>query len=279
MKVSVIGQGYVGLTVAIGAAKAGHDVIGVDTDVNLINELSKGRTVVPGILGKEIRDLISQGHYDPVSNFDGISDSSIVIIAVPTPLDLERVPDLEFLRSASTQIALNVKKNALIINESTSFPGTLRNFIKPLIEAKSEVNFQYASAPERIDPGNRDWNLSNTPRVIGGLTKESTNLAAEFYRSFCSQIHLTSSAEVAEAAKLFENTFRQINIALANEFSNIASKLGFLASDAIKAAATKPFGFMPFFPSIGVGGHCIPIDPSYLSYISEKVGIEANFIN
>ena len=277
-KISVIGQGYVGLTLAIGAANAGYDVIGVDVNVKLVEELSKGLTHVPGITKDEIESLILSKRYTPTIDFDNISDSSIIIIAVPTPLNEDRSPNLEFLRDASIQIANSSKLRALIINESTSYPGTLRNFIKPLIESKSNVDYVYASAPERIDPASKDWNLGNTPRIIGGLTKEATEKASEFYSSFCTKVHCVSSPEVAEAAKLFENTFRQINIALANEFSLISSALGFSTNEAIMAASTKPFGFMPFFPSIGVGGHCIPVDPSYLSYAAKEVGVRANFI-
>jgi UDP-N-acetyl-D-glucosamine dehydrogenase len=166
----------------------------------------------------------------------------------------------------------------LIINESTSYPGTLRNFVKPLISKISKFNFEYASAPERIDPANPNWNLNNTPRLVSGLTRAGTDKALDFYRSICSNVHEVSQPEVAEAAKLFENTFRQINIALVNEFAIIAKAIGFSAHEAIEAASTKPFGFMPFYPSIGVGGHCIPVDPSYLSYSASKSGTSAKFI-
>jgi UDP-N-acetyl-D-glucosamine dehydrogenase len=278
MKVAVIGQGYVGLNIAIGAAGVGHEVLGIDTDPLLISKLSDGLTSVPGIPHEKIIDLIQSRNYQPTVNYEELSTCSIVIIAVPTPLDKSRKPDLRFLESASEKIGMNLREETLIINESTSFPGTLRNLIKPLIDSKSKVFHHYASAPERIDPGNNEWTLSNTPRILGGLSDEAINKAFQFYRSFCSSIHVVSSPEVAEAAKLFENTFRQINIALANEFSIISSALGFSTNEAIVAASSKPFGFMPFFPSIGVGGHCIPVDPSYLSYAANQVGMSANFI-
>ena len=277
-KVSVIGQGYVGLTLAIGAAKSGHEIFGIDVNAKLIANLLIGKTDVPGIIKNEIDDLIINKNYQPTTDFSKVSESSIVIIAVPTPLNSNREPDLEYLKRASIEIANFVKSGTLIINESTSYPGTLRNFIKPLIEAESKLDLQYASAPERIDPGNIQWTLSNTPRILGGLSDEATNKAFQFYSSFCLNVNVVSSPEVAEAAKLFENTFRQINIALANEFSIISSALGFSTNEAIVAASTKPFGFMPFFPSIGVGGHCIPIDPSYLSHAANQVGVRANFI-
>jgi UDP-N-acetyl-D-glucosamine dehydrogenase len=167
----------------------------------------------------------------------------------------------------------------LIINESTSYPGTLRNFIKPRIDKVNLLNLEFASAPERVDPSNEYWNITNTPRVISGLTNNATNRAVEFYSSFCNKVHQVTSPEIAEASKVFENTFRQVNIALSNEFSLVAQSLGFSGNEAIQAASTKPFGFMPFYPSIGVGGHCIPIDPTYLSYAASLVGIETKIIN
>ena len=278
MKVSVIGQGYVGLTVALGAAQAGHEVMGLDTNPDLVISLSKGITHVPGVSSDELIDLIKLNRYKPTTNPNDMKGSSIIVIAVPTPLDQDRKPNLNFVDSAIETIAKFATSSALIVNESTSYPGTLRNYIKPRLEKKSKINFEYASAPERVDPGNEKWKLSNTPRVISGISDESTNEAINFYSTFCSEIYRAPNCEVAEASKIFENTFRQINIALVNEFSQISEKLGFSASEAIKAAATKPFGFMPFFPSIGVGGHCIPVDPTYLSYIAAKFGTNANFI-
>ena len=279
MVVTVIGLGYVGLTLSVGIAAAGHKVIGLDSNSLLVDQLRGGNTHVPGISQSQLISLINQDKFTPTINPNLVSKSEVVIIAVPTPLDNQRKPDLNYLQTAIESVANKIQDGALIVNESTSYPGTLRNFIKPLFEKYSSHVLNYASAPERVDPGNNEWNLENTPRVIAGLSENATKSAVKFYSTFCKNIHTVSSPEVAEAAKLFENTFRQINIALVNEFSNIASTLGFLASDAIKAAATKPFGFMPFFPSIGVGGHCIPVDPSYLSYIAEKAGIKANFIN
>jgi UDP-N-acetyl-D-glucosamine dehydrogenase len=278
MRVSVIGQGYVGLSVAVGAASVGHVVVGVDSNDSLISDLKKSQTFVPGIKRELLNELITSGSYIPTTNLDLIQKSDVVIIAVPTPLDSNKKPDLSFLKAATLEISKTIKNTALIINESTSYPGTLRNLIKPIFDSNSKVLFFFASAPERIDPGNEVWKISNTPRIIAGLNQESTDKAIKFYKTFCSSIYQASSPEVAEAAKLFENSFRQINIALANEFSVISNLLGFSANEAIHAAATKPFGFMPFFPSIGVGGHCIPVDPSYLSYAAELVGAKPSFI-
>jgi UDP-N-acetyl-D-glucosamine dehydrogenase len=279
MKVTVIGQGYVGLTVALSAANVGHQVIGLDLNENLIVDLSKGKSFVPGISSELLMKLINSEKYTPTVDFTRINDSEIIIIAVPTPLNSERKPELKYIEDASRLILENLEVNALIINESTSYPGTLRNYIKPILDKSVKLKFNYASAPERVDPGNQNWSLLNTPRVIAGIDQLATEKAIEFYSTFCKEVFRASSPEVAEAAKLFENTFRQVNIALVNEFSEISAKLGFSAHEAILAAATKPFGFMPFYPSIGVGGHCIPVDPSYLSFAAEQVGIEANFIN
>jgi UDP-N-acetyl-D-glucosamine dehydrogenase len=279
LKISIIGQGYVGLSLAVGAASVGHKVIGIDKNETLISQLITGQTYVPGIDQKILNLLVKSGEYLPTIDFKNLEATDVVIIAVPTPLDQNRKPDLSYIRSACLQIAMHASKKTLVINESTSYPGTLRNFIKPLLESNSKIEFLYASAPERIDPGNQNWDLFNTPRVIAGLTNESTRKTSEIYKTFCSNVYEVSMPEVAEASKLFENTFRQINIALANEFAVLSNAIGFSAHEAILAASTKPFGFMPFFPSIGVGGHCIPVDPSYLSYAAELAGSKAKFID
>jgi len=278
MKISIVGQGYVGQSLAIAAANAGHIVLGYDVNSDLINQLVDGKSYVPGVNSNLLFGLQKKGNFTPSTNAQLISNSEIVIIAVPTPLDVNRQPDLSFIFSACKVIVENCHSGTLIINESTSYPGTLRNVIVPTVEKAGKKEFMFASAPERVDPGNSDWNIGNTPRVIGGLNAEATSKAIQFYSTFCSSLYEVSSPEIAEASKLFENTFRQVNISLANEFSIISKALGFSAHEAIKAASTKPFGFMPFFPSIGVGGHCIPVDPIYLSHIAESVGIEPNFI-
>jgi UDP-N-acetyl-D-glucosamine dehydrogenase len=200
-------------------------------------------------------------------------------LAVPTPLDEFGNPDTSFLEIAAKTAANYAKDKSLIINESTSYPGTLRNLIKQIFDKHSKNTFLFASAPERVDPANLNWDLKNTPRVIAGLSDEATDKAISVYSSFCSQIHRVSSPEVAEASKIFENTFRMVNIALVNEFALIANKIGFSTQEAISAASTKPFGFMPFYPSIGVGGHCIPVDPMYLSYLSKSVGANSDLID
>ena len=279
MKIAVIGQGYVGLTVAVGAAAVEHNVVGFDINEKLIADLSQGNSYVPGIIKKDLVNLVQLKKYTPTVDAKLIDGAEIIIIAVPTPLNDQRDPDLKFIESAVEIIAQNMSSPALVINESTSYPGTLRGVIKPLLDKSSKQKFLFAASPERVDPGSKKWTIKNTPRIISGLTKEATEKAIKFYSTFCESITEVSTPEVAEASKVFENTFRQINIALVNEFSEISDKLGFSANEAIKAASTKPFGFMPFYPSIGVGGHCIPIDPTYLSYIASQKGITAQFIN
>lgn len=255
MRVAIIGQGYVGTAVGIAASGAGHDVVGIEIDPSRIASLS-----LP---------------YKVSSDYADVVGSDVVVIAVPTPLNEAREPDLSFLETACKSLKTVLKSPTLVVNESTSFPGTLRNVIAPILGS----DHLYASAPERIDPANEKWDIANTPRLVSGLSKDATSRALEFYRSFCKEVVEVSSPEVAEAAKLFENTFRQVNIALVNEFAQIASALGIPTYETLGAAATKPYGFMPFVPSIGVGGHCIPVDPSYLSFAAGKAGVDASFIN
>ena len=276
----VVGQGYVGLPLSVYAAKSGYKVFGFDISKEKIEQLKKGHTDSPEIKKSDLLRLQKRGKIEFTSKIPNLNDRSIIVIAVPTPLDSNRKPDLSMLINACELVASVVKDNSLVINESTSYIGTLRDLIKPTIDKSSlSKNLMYAAAPERIDPGNTKWGMKNTPRVIAGLDQIAAELTVEFYSKFCNQIHIVSKPEVAEAAKLFENTFRQVNIALVNELSNIADSIGFSTHETIKAASTKPFGFMPFYPSIGVGGHCIPVDPSYLAFSAESVGVEPKFIN
>jgi UDP-N-acetyl-D-glucosamine dehydrogenase len=276
MRVAIIGQGYVGLTIAVGAAGAGHSVVGFDVNENLVAQLNSGVSHIEGISDKELASLIANGMYKANADASILDRSDVIVIAVPTPLDDDRNPDLSFVHAAANLIAKQVKTPALIVNESTSYPGTLRNEIAARITGVAHL---YASSPERVDPGNTQWGTKNTPRLIGGLTPAAVAKAKEFYGSFCNSIIEVSSPEVAEAAKIFENTFRQVNIALVNEFAQISDALGISSREVIEAAATKPYGFMPFNPGPGVGGHCIPVDPSYLAHVANEVGVPATFIN
>jgi UDP-N-acetyl-D-glucosamine dehydrogenase len=259
-KIGIIGQGYVGTSIAEASAKAGHSVIGFD-----INPVAASSTRI-------------NGNYLATAEASALKDAEIIVIAVPTPLDSARKPDLSAIKAACKTIIENVKNPVLVINESTSYPGTLRTEIAAVIEKASGLGHLYASSPERVDPGNKKWTQKNTPRLLAGLTPEALILARKFYSSFCDEIIEVSTPEVAEAAKLFENSFRQVNIALVNEFAQIGDALNIPTREVLDAAATKPFGFMSFQPGPGAGGHCIPVDPSYLAHVAERVGVPAEFI-
>jgi UDP-N-acetyl-D-glucosamine dehydrogenase len=275
MKVAIIGQGYVGLTISVGAAGAGYSVVGFDLNARLVADLNNSKSHIEGISDSQIAGLMSSGAFVASSDPSLLNGSDVIVIAVPTPLDADRNPDLSYVHAAADLINQQVKLPALIINESTSYPGTLRKEIAARITG---VEHLFASSPERVDPGNTKWGTKNTPRLIGGLSPEAVAKAHEFYDSFCDSIIEVSSPEVAEAAKIFENTFRQVNIALVNEFAQISHALGISSREVLNAAETKPYGFMKFNPSSGVGGHCIPVDPSYLSYVAKEVGVPATFI-
>ena len=279
MKVSIIGQGYVGLTISVFAAEH-HEVIGFDKNQSVVDALSAGRSHIEGVESADLAKWIKAKRYIATTDASEITGSEVVVIAVPTPLTKDRKPDLNYVLAACKTIGENLKTSALIINESTSFPGTVRNLIKPEIEKHSagSVDHMYAVSPERVDPGRTDWNQINTPRLYAGLTPAASNAVRDFYSTFCDNLVEVSSPEVAEAAKLFENTFRQVNIALVNELAQIAHALGISVYETLDAAATKPYGFMKFMPSAGVGGHCIPVDPSYLADTAARVGVPATFI-
>ena len=279
MKVAIIGQGYVGLTISSFAAEF-YQVVGFDRSERVVNQLNSGISHIEGVDSAILSKHIASGSFRATSQASDIADADIVVIAVPTPLTYERQPDLSFIESACETIGKNVAKRVLVINESTSFPGTVRNYIKPTIEKYSSkpIEHEYAISPERVDPGRTDYNQKNTPRLFAGLTHEASRKTREFYSRFCDNLVEVSSPEVAEAAKLFENTFRQVNIALVNEFAQIAHSLGINVYETLDAANTKPYGFMKFTPSAGVGGHCIPVDPTYLANVAEEHGAPATFI-
>jgi UDP-N-acetyl-D-glucosamine dehydrogenase len=260
MKIAIIGLGYVGRSIAQAAVGVDHSVIGFDTNPDVVSSLQ------------------NSGDFKVTTDASLIGSAEVVVIAVPTPLDDARKPDLSAVNAACKTIIENLKKPVLVISESTSYPGTLRNEIAAVIEKASGLGHMYASSPERVDPGNEKWTQKNTPRLLAGLTPDATAMARKFYSSFCDEVIEVSTPEVAEAAKLFENTFRQVNIALVNEFAQISDALDIPTREVLDAAATKPFGFMSFQPGPGVGGHCIPVDPSYLAYVADNVGVPAEFI-
>ena len=278
---AIIGQGYVGLPLAMAAVDAGWSVIGVDNFEAKVAQINSGSSPVEDISDAQLKAAIAKGAYKATTNYSAVSQASVVTICVPTPLDEKREPDLALLRSAATGIAPYVSNETLVVSESTSYPGTLRDIIIPIINSlkpKESVTVYFASAPERVNPGDLVWNQKNTPRLVGSIDKESQRRALAFYESICDAAVSVSSPEVAEAAKLLENTFRLVNIALVNEFTQLCATSGINVHEVIDAASSKPYGFMPFRPGVGVGGHCIPVDPLYLTWWARKNGSKAAFV-
>lgn len=272
---AIIGQGYVGLPLAMAAVDAGWMVIGIDNIEAKVARINSGSSPIEGISNIQLADALIKGKYIASADFSSVAQASVIAICVPTPLSQNREPDLSFLRSATTSIAPYISNETLVVSESTSHPGTLRNIIMPIINSlkpQTAVDVYFTSAPERVNPGDLIWNQKNTPRLIGAINEESKVRAFEFYKSICSSVVSTSTPEVAEAAKLLENTFRLVNIAFINEFAQLCSMSGIDVNEVIDAASTKPYGFMPFMPGIGVGGHCIPVDPIYLTWWARQYG-------
>ena len=278
---AIIGQGYVGLPLAMAAVDAGWTVIGIDNFSAKVEQINGGSSPVEDISDTKLQDAISRGAYKATTDFSEVAQASVVTICVPTPLDDKREPDLTLLRNAAMAIASYVSNETLVVSESTSYPGTLRDIIIPIInqnKPKDSNSIYFASAPERVNPGDAIWNQKNTPRLIGAIDQESQKRALAFYESICDAAISVSTPEVAEAAKLLENTFRLVNIALINEFTQLCSTSGINVHEVIDAAASKPYGFMPFRPGVGVGGHCIPVDPLYLTWWARQNGNKAAFV-
>ena len=278
---AIIGQGYVGLPLAMAAVEAGWKVIGIDNLEAKVSQINTGISPIEDISDARLQAAIARGLYKAATDFSNVAQASVIAICVPTPLDKKREPDLAFLRSAANGIAPFVSNETLVVSESTSYPGTLREIIVPIVNSlkpKSSVNLYFASAPERVNPGDLIWNQKNTPRLIGAIDEQSRKKAITFYESICDAVVSVSSPEVAEAAKLLENTFRLINIALVNEFTQLCSANKISVHEVIDAASSKPYGFMPFRPGVGVGGHCIPVDPLYLTWWARQTGGKVEFI-
>lgn len=278
---AIIGQGYVGLPLAMAAVDAGWTVIGIDNLPAKVDQINGGSSPVEDISESQLKAAITSGLYKATTDYSKVAKASVITICVPTPLDDNREPDLTLVRNAATGIAPYLSDNALIVSESTSYPGTLRNTIIPIVhQYKSEGTRElfFASAPERVNPGDAVWNQKNTPRLLGAIDEESKVRALSFYESICDEVVAVSTPEVAEAAKLLENTFRLVNIALINEFTQLCSTSGINVHEVIDAASSKPYGYMPFRPGVGVGGHCIPVDPLYLTWWARKNGGTAQLV-
>jgi UDP-N-acetyl-D-glucosamine dehydrogenase len=278
---AIIGQGYVGLPLAMAAVDAGWTVIGVDNFEAKVSQINSGSSPVEDISDEQLQSAIAKGVYKATTDFSAVSEASVITICVPTPLDEKREPDLALLRSAAKGIAPFVSNETLVVSESTSYPGTLRDLIAPIVnefKPKDSKNIYFASAPERVNPGDPIWDQKNTPRLVGAIDKASKVKALAFYESICDAALSVSTPEVAEAAKLLENTFRLVNIALINEFTQLCSANGVNVHEVIDAASSKPYGFMPFRPGVGVGGHCIPVDPLYLIWWARQSGAQAKFV-
>ena len=278
---AIIGQGYVGLPLAMAAVDAGWSVIGIEKSASRVTQLNSGSSPVEDISSARLAKAISENKFFASSDPSDISIASVVTICVPTPLDEAREPDLELLESATKDVAPFLSDGTLLVSESTSYPGTLRDVIIPLVnEMKSNdvKKLYFASAPERVNPADPVWDQKNTPRLVGGIDEESQRRALAFYNSICDSVVATSTPEIAEAAKILENTFRLVNIAMINEFTQLCSAQGINVHEVIDAAATKPYGFMPFRPGVGIGGHCIPVDPLYLTWWARKGGQVASLV-
>ncbi len=281
-KVAVVGLGYVGLPLAVAAAQSDYIVNGIDISEKKVSELSSGISIIEDIANTDISKLINEKRLKVSSDFSMIKDSEVILICVPTPLTQNHKPDLSIVKIATRSVAKYLSRGSLVILESTVEPGTTRNVLVPLLEKGSGLErgeFQVAFSPERIDPSNKIWGVRNTPKLVAGLTDIACINAVNFYSKFISAVEKCDSLEIAETAKLLENSFRLINISFINELTIFCQKLNIDVNEVIKAASTKPYGFMPFYPSLGVGGHCIPVDPLYLANKAREIGAPTRFID
>ena len=280
--ITVLGLGYVGLPIALEFAKKGFIVNGLDSSRKRINKLKSGESYIHDISSKEIARTLTKKRFYPTQDAGILANSDVVIICVPTPLGKKNKPDMSYIISASRSLSKHMKKGQLVILESTTYPGTTREVVQPLLEEsglEAGEDFFLAFSPERIDPGNVKYNFTNIPKIVGGITEEGTILAQLLYSKVVKEVVALSAPEAAEVTKLLENTFRIVNLGLINEFAVLCDKLGIDVWEVVDAAKTKPFGFMPFYPGPGVGGHCIPADPIYLSWRAKKAGFKTKMID
>jgi len=279
-KIGIIGQGYVGLPLSVELAKQGFKVTGFEVDNSKVDMINKGKSYIGDVNTAEMKELVKSGKLDGTADFKNLAKVDVIIICVPTPLRKSKDPDVSYIISAAKSVQATLKKGQLVILESTTYPGTTKELMLPMLEEtglKSCKDFFLAFSPERIDPSNKKFGIKDTPKVVGGLCELCTELAAAVYGTF-TKVFKVSSTEAAEMVKLLENTFRAVNIALVNEVALMCDKLKLNVWEIIEAAATKPFGFMPFYPGPGIGGHCIPLDPHYLSWKLKTLNFYSRFI-
>ena len=280
-RICVVGLGYVGLSLAVELAKAGFTVNGVDLDSERVTLLNRGESYLVDVASTTLQPLVNAGRLSASTEFSEAKNADALVICVPTPLRKTKEPDISFIMSALESLLPHLRAGQLMVLESTTYPGTTEEVVQPRLEASGRVigrDFFLAFSPERVDPGNKRFTTATIPKVVGGVTAECTKLASAMYRQVTNKVFEVSSPRVAETAKLLENTFRSVNIALANELAFACRKIGVDPWEVIEAASTKPFGFMPFYPGPGIGGHCIPVDPLYFSWKVRLTGYEAQFI-
>ena len=279
--VAIVGAGYVGLPLARVFGDAGRRVVLLDVQPDRVEQLNRGESYVEDVPSADLKRLRDDGVLRATTDYDALHETDAILVALPTPLSAQREPDLTILLNATTQIAPRLRKGHLVVLESTTYPGTTRERVKPLLEESGLTageDFSLAFSPERVDPGRTDWTTSNTPKIVGGLTEECTRRAVELYSSAVEQVISVSSPEAAELTKLLENIFRSVNIALVNELAQLCDRMGLDVWEIVDAAATKPFGFMRFEPGPGLGGHCLPVDPFYLSWKARQYDFYTEFI-
>ena len=280
--VAIVGAGYVGVPLAQVFAEAGKAVVLVDVDASRVERLNRGESYIEDVSSETLRTLVESGRVTATTDYDAVREVDAILIALPTPLSRQREPDLRILVSAAEELATRLRPGQLVVLESTTYPGTTREQVLPPLERGSGLragqDFHLAFSPERVDPGREDWTTKNVPKVVGGIDEASTEAAAEFYASAMDTVHRVSSPEAAELTKLLENIFRSVNIALVNELAQLCDRMGIDVWEVVEAAATKPFGFMSFQPGPGLGGHCIPVDPFYLTWKAREFGFYTEFI-
>lgn len=281
-RIGVVGLGYVGLPLIVEFGLKGFHGIGFEVDEKKAADINSGRSYIVDVPDENVQKCVAEGNLSATTDFSQIAECDVIIICVPTPLRKTKDPDMSYIIAAGEEIQKYMRRGQLMILESTTYPGTTDEVLLPMFEEKGfklDEDFLLAFSPERVDPGNPQFQTHNIPKVVGGVSKDSTDVAAMLYSEIVDEVHPVSSARVAEACKLWENTFRAINIGMANEMARLCNTLGIDTWEVVRAAATKPFGFMPFYPGPGIGGHCIPLDPHYLSWKARQHGFDSQFIS